>query len=112
MNQARGRLIGLACFASSRAYCGSPRSSEPRRASPRRSAEARRLLPATGPPRGRRRRTAVREGQRPELGQRTHVNEPFEVNDLLDRAPVVDPAATVEFRLVGQIEAQARGIAV
>src|SRR5690606_25797735 len=111
-SQARGRLISLAGSASSRAYCRSPLPGEPRRASPRRSAEARRLLPAPRPPRGRRRRAAVRESQRPELAERANVDEPLEVDDLLDRTPVVDPATAVEFRLVGQIEAQALRIAM
>src|SRR5690606_20501099 len=77
-----------------------------------RSAQAAGLRPAARPPRRRSGRTAVRKGQRPKLGQRTDVNEPLEIDDLLDRPPVVDPAAAIEFRLVGHVEAQAVGLAV
>src|SRR5690606_40958566 len=65
-----------------------------------------------GPPRGRRRRSAIREGQRPELAQRPHVHQALEVDDLLDRPPVVDPAAAVEFGLVGPIETKTVRIAI
>src|SRR5690606_31379224 len=115
-SQARGRFITLYSLgprASSRGYCRSRQPREPGHASPGgRSAQAARLLPTAGPPRRRSGRTAIRKGQRPELCQRTDVNEPLEVDDLLDRPPVVDPAASIEFRLVAQIEAQAVGFAV
>src|SRR5690606_38828734 len=53
-----------------------------------------------------------RESERTELRQRAHVDEPLEINDLLDRPPVVDPAAPIEFRLVREIEAKPLGVAV
>src|SRR5690606_12786629 len=40
------------------------------------------------------------------------VHESLEVDDLLDRPPVVDPPAAVEFGLVRQIEAQTARVAI
>src|SRR5690554_6244531 len=78
----------------------------------RRSARPAGPLPAARPPSRRRGRAALREGQRPELGQRLHVDQAFEVDDLLDRAPVVDPAAAVELGLLRQIEAKPARVAI
>src|SRR6185436_20515587 len=66
-----------------------------------------RALPTARPPRRRRRRSGIGKRQRPELVQRLHVDRSLEIDDLLDGAPVVDPAAAVELGLGRQIETHA-----
>src|SRR5512139_2883333 len=66
-----------------------------------------RALPTTRPPRRRRRRAVVGERERPELVQRAHVHGTLEIDDLLDRPPVIHPATAIEFGLGAEIEAHA-----
>ena len=53
------------------------------------------------------RRQALGPRQRRQLMQRPHVHRPLEIDDFLDRLPVVHPAPAIEFGLVGEIEADA-----
>src|SRR5690606_37081770 len=62
-----------------------------------------RPLPAARPPGGRW-RGALRERELAELAECADVHLPLEIDDLLDRPPVIDPAIAVELGLLGHIE--------